>query len=79
MAPILTLGTFSAGHRCRITGYISNDPAYRHQLLALGMTPGAEVQVIRLAPLGDPMQIRVRGSALFLRKADADVVRVEML
>ena len=72
-----TLGTLSSGHRCRITGYASSDVSYCHQLLALGMTPGAEVQVIRLAPLGDPIQIRVRGSSLFLRKADADVVRVE--
>jgi len=74
-----TLGSLATGHHCRITGFTSTDRSYCHQLLALGMTPGAAVQIIRLAPLGDPIQISVRGSSLFLRKSDADSIRVEQL
>jgi len=72
-----TLGALKPGETARITGYASEDAGYRHQLLALGLTPGAQVAVVRFAPLGDPMQIRVRGVALFLRKADANIIRVE--
>lgn len=73
------LGELLQGERARVTGFTVEDPAYRHQLLALGLTPGAELAVTRFAPLGDPMQISVRGSALFLRKADASAIEVEKL
>lgn len=73
------LGELRAGDSARVVGFAIDDPGYRHQLLALGLTPGADIDVVRFAPLGDPMQIRVRGSALFLRKADADAIRVEKL
>lgn len=73
------LSELKAGERARILGYANDDPAFRGQLLPLGLTPGAQVEVVRFAPFGDPMQIRARGSALFLRKADATVVLVEKL
>lgn len=72
-----TLGELKAGDSARVSGFAIDDAGYRHQLLALGLTPGAQVAVVRFAPLGDPMEIRVRGSALFLRKADANAIRVE--
>lgn len=74
-----TLGELQLGDRARITGYAVEDPAYRHQLLALGLTPGVEIDVVRFAPFGDPMEIRVRGSSLFLRKGDATSIHVEKL
>lgn len=74
-----TLGELNSGDRARVTGYTVEDAGYRHQLLALGLTPGVELDVVRFAPLGDPMEIRVRGSALFLRKADAAAIGVERL
>lgn len=74
-----TLGELNVGDRARVTGYTVQDAAYRHQLLAHGLTPGAEVDVVRFAPLGDPMEIRVRGAALFLRKAEASAIEVEKL
>lgn len=45
-------------------------PAYRQKLLALGMLPGSSFQVIRVAPLGDPIQIEIRRMQLALRKKD---------
>lgn len=74
-----TLDKLNIGNRARVAGYAVEDPGYRRQLLALGLTPGAELDVIRFAPLGDPMEIRVRGSALFLRKAEAASIEVERL
>ncbi|MDP2170082.1 MAG: FeoA family protein [Rhodocyclaceae bacterium] len=74
-----TLGDLQLGDRARITGYTINDPGYRHQLLALGLTPGVELDIVRFAPFDDPMEIRVRGSSLFLRKGDAAFIHVEKL
>lgn len=74
-----TLGELKAGDSARVSGFAIDDAGYRQQLLALGLTPGARLEVVRFAPLGDPMEIRVRGSALFLRKADAVVISVEKL
>jgi len=78
----VTLGELNAGESARVSalsGCAAEDAAYRHQLLALGLTPGARVEVVRFAPLGDPMQLRVRGSMLFLRRDDAAAVVVEKL
>jgi ferrous iron transport protein A len=52
-----------------ITGYAGNKS--RKQLLAMGLTRNTEVQVVRVAPLGDPIEIKLRGFSLTLRKSDA--------
>jgi ferrous iron transport protein A len=74
-----TLNELSVGERARIVAFGRASPSYRRKLLALGLTPGAELSVSRVAPLGDPMQIRVRGFALSLRKAEAAALIVERL
>jgi ferrous iron transport protein A len=43
----------------------------------MGLTPGTEFTITRLAPLGDPIEIRVRGFAMTLRKREAELLRVE--
>ncbi|XBS72007.1 ferrous iron transporter A [Acerihabitans sp. KWT182] len=56
-----------------ITGYTSKiSLAYRQKLLSLGMLPGSSFRVIRVAPLGDPIQIETRRTQLALRKKDID-------
>ena len=52
-----------------ITGYEGNKS--RKQLLAMGLTRNTQVQVVRVAPLGDPIEIKLRGFSLTLRKSDA--------
>ena len=47
------------------------------QLMAMGLTRGAEFTVMRIAPLGDPIEIKIRGSALSLRKSDTFGVQIE--
>ncbi len=51
-------------------------PDLRQRLLEMGLTPGIECTVVRFAPLGDPMELRVRGYHLSLRKAEAQGVLV---
>jgi ferrous iron transport protein A len=47
------------------------------RLREMGLSPGVTVQLIRTAPLGDPLEIKVRGYHLTLRKADAEQISVE--
>ncbi len=53
--------------------------AYKRKLLAMGLTPGTEFTVTRVAPLGDPVEIKVRGFKLSLRKDEAAALVVEQL
>lgn len=53
--------------------------AYKKKLLAMGLTPGTEFTVTRVAPLGDPIEILVRGFKLSLRKDEAEALVVEAL
>ena len=49
-----------------------------HRLLEMGMTGGSLVEVVRFAPLGDPIDIKVRGYHLSLRRKEADAIKVEI-
>lgn len=73
-----TLAVLAIGVRGRVTGY-SLPPEQRQRLLEMGLTMGAEFEVVRFAPLGDPMEIKVRGYYLSLRKQDAAGVQIERL
>lgn len=70
-----TLDTLAAGASGTITGYEGEPPM---RLLEMGLVPGTPVEVVRLAPLGDPMDLRVRGFHLSVRKAEASHVLVEV-
>jgi len=50
--------------------------ATSRRILAMGLTPGATVRVEKVAPLGDPIEVRVRGYSLVLRKSEASEVTV---
>ena len=49
------------------------------RVIEMGLTKGTTVEVVRFAPLGDPMEIKVRGSHISLRKADAGGIRVQRI
>jgi len=70
----MTLRDLKPGERGTITGWSQDAPG---RLLEMGMLPGAVVEVVRLAPLGDPIDLKVRGYHLSIRKQEADMVRVE--
>jgi len=73
-----TLDQLSIGTRAQITGFTATETNFRRKLLALGVMPGAEVEVRRVAPMGDPMQIQLRGSSISLRKREAAIIQVEV-
>lgn len=75
----MTLKELQVGDRARISGFQHTEGSYRRKLLSMGLTPGAEISVTRVAPMGDPVEIRVRGFAMSVRKDEAAVLSVEKL
>lgn len=75
----MTFAELKPGDRAKIVSYAGLPPAYRNRLLSLGLTPGTELLVQRRAPLGDPIQIRVRGFSLSVRGEEAAALEVESL
>ncbi len=73
----MTLRQMAVGEAGKVVGFDKSNRAYRQKLLAMGLTPGTEFTVVRYAPLGDPVEIRVRGFALSLRKDEANALLVE--
>jgi len=71
-APLLTL---PLRQKACIAG-LTLPTEQRTRLMEMGLTPGAEVQIIRFAPLGDPIEIEVRGYRLSLRKREAEGIQV---
>lgn len=67
------------GQTVRIKAVGKSDQAYRQRLIAMGLLPGTEFTVSRMAPLGDPIEIEVRGIALSLRKAEAAILEIEAI
>jgi len=56
---------------------LNGDSVVKRRIMDMGITKGVEIYVRKVAPLGDPVEITVRGYELTLRKADADMVAVE--
>lgn len=73
----ISLKTLTVGDQGKITGFDKSGKAYRKRLLAMGLTPGTEFVVTRFAPLGDPVEIKIRGFSLTLRKNEAEVLLIE--
>ena len=72
-----TLADLAVGMRGRVTGFDKGSREYRRKILAMGLIKGTEFTVNRVAPMGDPIEIKVRGYNLSLRKDEAAVLTVE--
>ncbi|MEO1002463.1 MAG: FeoA family protein [Cyanobacteria bacterium J06638_7] len=72
------LQNLPAGSIGRIEGYRQGSRVYRQKLLAMGLTPGTEFSVTRHAPMGDPVELKVRGFSLMLRKQEADMLIITL-
>ena len=72
-----TLADLRVGTRGRVIGFDKGTKDYRKKLLAMGLIKGTEFIVHRVAPLGDPIEIEVRGYNLSLRKHEAATLTVE--
>jgi ferrous iron transport protein A len=76
MTAARTLAALAAGERGKVLG-LGGDPEVARRLMDLGLIRGTTVEVIRRAPLGDPMEVRLRGFMLTLRRAEAEHITVE--
>ena len=56
---------------------LHGEGAVKRRIMDMGITKGVEIYVRKLAPLGDPVEVNVRGSELSIRKADAEMIEVE--
>jgi ferrous iron transport protein A len=70
-----TLAKMRVGQVGEITGFIESSQTME-TLLQMGMTEGSRVEIVRLAPSGDPIELNISGYSLSMRKADADLVIV---
>ena len=65
------------GNRAKVVGYEKGNSEYRTRLLSMGLTRGVEFTLSKIAPMGDPVEIEVRGFSLSIRKAEAEVLILE--
>ena len=72
----MTLGDAKVGATVVVTK-IDGDSAYKRRIMDMGITKGSELFIRKVAPLGDPVEITVRGYELTVRKADAQCVEVK--
>ncbi len=74
---LTNLREIKVGQTCTVKK-IHGEGAVKRRIMDMGLTKGVEVYVRKVAPLGDPMELTVRGYELSIRKADAEMVEVEM-
>ena len=72
----MTLKDVRVGQTVKVTKIIGTGPVTR-RIMDMGITKGVEIFVRKVAPLGDPMELKVRGYELSVRKADAEMIEVE--
>ncbi len=73
----MTLADIAPSGRCRVIGAAEENRDFQSRLYALGLFPGAMVDVLHVAPFGDPLQVKVGQTLISIRKKEADLVLVE--
>ena len=71
-----TLKTAKVGDTVRVVK-LHGEGAVKRRIMDMGLTKGVEVHIRKVAPLGDPSEITVRGYELSIRKADAEMIEIE--
>ena len=71
-----TLSSLAVGQKATVVA-IRCERSTKRRLMELGVLPGTEVEVIRVAPLGDPIELRLRNYSLCVRRAEASCIDVE--
>lgn len=74
----MTLGDLKTGQSAKISK-ISVSGALKRRLMDMGVVPGADVRVEKVAPLGDPIEVRIKSYALSLRLGEARQIEVEAI
>lgn len=73
----MKLKELKLGISARIIGYSGGDMHYRQKLTRMGLIKGEILSIVRKAPMGDPIEILIKGYNLTLRKTEADALEVE--
>ena len=73
----MTLRDLKPGQQGKVTS-ISTTGAMKRRIMDMGVTPGVEIRVVKVDPLGDPVEVNVRGYELSLRKDEAAQIQVQM-
>ncbi|HMS38989.1 MAG TPA: FeoA domain-containing protein [Pyrinomonadaceae bacterium] len=73
----MTLANLEIGTEAKVTQILGETPATK-RLMEMGVVPGVKVRVVKSAPFGDPIEIRVRGYSLALRKSEAETIEVQI-
>src|SRR3990167_7105912 len=73
--PMATLADQPLGHTVTVVG-VDGPRAFRRRLLEMGLVPGTDVRIVTVAPLGDPLQIEVRGGQWSIRRVEAAQIQV---
>lgn len=71
-----TLRDVEVGGSCKVKK-LHGEGAVKRRIMDMGITKGVEISVRKIAPLGDPVELTVRGYELSVRKADAEMIEVE--
>ena len=76
----IRLAELRTGEKARVLGFNPDiNSSYLQRLLAMGLVPNTEFVVVRVAPLGDPVEIRVGNFSLCIRKEEGSILRLERL
>ncbi len=73
----MTLADLPVGKDARVIA-VNGTGSITRRLLEMGVIPGVTVQMVKIAPFGDPIEIRVRGYSLAMRKSEADAIEVSV-
>ena len=71
----MKLSDLAVGSQATIV-QVRGQGSFRRRLMELGLLPGTRVELVSVAPLGDPMELLVRGASLSIRRGDAEIVQV---
>ena len=67
-----------SGDRCVVLEVASEPAELKSRLYSLGIIPGSVLELLRFAPLGDPLQIKIGGSFVSIRKSEAEIIKVDI-
>ncbi|NQV71429.1 MAG: ferrous iron transport protein A [Pseudohongiella sp.] len=73
-----TLSNAHRGDRCVVLDIASEPAELKSRLYSLGIIPGSVLELLRFAPLGDPMQIKIGGCFISIRKSEAQIISVDI-
>ncbi|OGT57735.1 MAG: hypothetical protein A3F43_02355 [Gammaproteobacteria bacterium RIFCSPHIGHO2_12_FULL_42_10] len=73
----MKMSDLAVNQQARVLAFAGGDTSYCQQLMAMGMLPNTVFTVLRVAPLGDPIEIDIRGMTLCLRKREANCFIIE--